>query len=58
MTRPVIGSIEKIEEVLHTTVVDEVAVCLSTPDPPLSQEITTLCALGAGTCGSHSTRWP
>jgi exopolysaccharide biosynthesis polyprenyl glycosylphosphotransferase len=45
VTRPVIGSIEAIEEVMHNQVVDEVAVCLTYPDPEVSQEITALCAL-------------
>lgn len=45
VSRPVLGSVDQIEDVLHGQIVDEVAVCLTTPDPEVSQNVTALCAL-------------
>ena len=42
--RPVIGSLDDLETVLHARVVDEVAICLGPPDWPLVEAITRICA--------------
>ena len=42
--RPVMGSLDDIEAVLHGTVVDEVAICLPLEDRALVEPITRLCA--------------
>ncbi len=44
LTRPVIGRLEDIEEVLHREVVDEVAVCLPVNAWDLVEPVTRLCA--------------
>ncbi len=41
--RPVIGTIDDIEEVLHTQVVDEVAICLPPPAWGVVEPITRIC---------------
>ena len=41
--RPVIGTLDEIEEILHTRVVDEVAICLSAERVGLVEPITRLC---------------
>ena len=45
VTRPVIGSVDEIEQILHSQVVDEVAVCLP---PPAAQYIEPITGLAAG----------
>jgi exopolysaccharide biosynthesis polyprenyl glycosylphosphotransferase len=47
VTRPVLGTVEQIEEILHGTVVDEVAVCLP-PDATHLLEPITGVAAGVG----------
>jgi exopolysaccharide biosynthesis polyprenyl glycosylphosphotransferase len=42
--RPVLGTIDQIETVLHAGVVDEVAICLSAADAKYVEPITRLCA--------------
>jgi exopolysaccharide biosynthesis polyprenyl glycosylphosphotransferase len=42
-TRPVLGTIDDIEDILHGQVVDEVAVCLSPEHVGLVEPITRLC---------------
>jgi exopolysaccharide biosynthesis polyprenyl glycosylphosphotransferase len=42
--RPVLGSVDEIETVLHAHVVDEVAICLSGSDVQYVEPITRLCA--------------
>jgi exopolysaccharide biosynthesis polyprenyl glycosylphosphotransferase len=42
-SRPVIGTIDDIEAILHRQVVDEVAVCLATEDVTLIEPIARLC---------------
>lgn len=44
LTRPVIGSLDDIEAVLHREVVDEVAVCLPVSAWDLVEPVTRLCA--------------
>ena len=44
VTRPVLGSLEDIEEILHSTVVDEVAVCLAPTSSHFLEPITGLAA--------------
>jgi len=44
LTRPVIGSLDEIETVLHREVVDEVAVCLPVGAWDLVEPVTRLCA--------------
>ena len=41
--RPVLGTVDEIQDVLHGTVVDEVAICLSLEDWSLVEPITRLC---------------
>src|SRR5574338_444222 len=41
--RPILGSVEEIEEVLHSNVVDEVAVCLPMTEAAHIDVITKLC---------------
>jgi exopolysaccharide biosynthesis polyprenyl glycosylphosphotransferase len=41
--RPVLGTLDDIQEVLHGLVVDEVAICLSVNDVSLVEPITRLC---------------
>ena len=41
--RPVLGKVEDIEAILHTMVVDEVAICLAPSQLPLVEPITRLC---------------
>lgn len=45
VTRPILGSIDEVEEVLHSRVVDEVAVCLP---PEASHYLEPLTGLAAG----------
>lgn len=45
VSRPVLGSVEHVAHVLHGQIVDEVAVCLTTLDPKVSQSVSALCAL-------------
>ena len=42
-SRPVLGSIDEIERVLHENIVDEVAVCLSPQDLSFAEPITRVC---------------
>jgi exopolysaccharide biosynthesis polyprenyl glycosylphosphotransferase len=42
--RPILGTLDEIEDVLHGRVVDEVAVCLPLDDWGLVEAITTICA--------------
>jgi exopolysaccharide biosynthesis polyprenyl glycosylphosphotransferase len=42
--RPVLGRFEDIEEVLHSSVVDEVAICVPVSDWELVEAITRICA--------------
>jgi exopolysaccharide biosynthesis polyprenyl glycosylphosphotransferase len=42
-SRPIIGSVEDIEEILHTQIVDEVAICLPPSQISLVEPITRLC---------------
>ena len=42
-SRPVLGTLDEIEEILHSRVVDEVAICLSTEHAALVEPITRLC---------------
>jgi len=41
--RPVLGTVDEIQDVLHGTVVDEVAICLGVEDWALVEPITRLC---------------
>ena len=41
--RPILGAVEDIQAILHGTVVDEVAICLSLVDWSLVEPITRLC---------------
>ncbi|MFL5675563.1 MAG: sugar transferase [Chloroflexota bacterium] len=41
--RPVLGTVDVIQDVLHGTVVDEVAICLGVDDRALVEPITRLC---------------
>ncbi len=41
--RPVVGTLDEIEEILHSRVVDEVAICLSAERIGLVEPITRLC---------------
>jgi exopolysaccharide biosynthesis polyprenyl glycosylphosphotransferase len=43
VTRPILGPVEDIEEVLHTNVVDEVAICLPITEVEHIDEIARLC---------------
>ena len=43
LRRPVLGTVDEIQDVLHGTVVDEVAICLSLEDWSLVEPITRLC---------------
>jgi exopolysaccharide biosynthesis polyprenyl glycosylphosphotransferase len=43
LRRPVLGTVDEIQDVLHGTVVDEVAICLSREDWSLVEPITRLC---------------
>jgi exopolysaccharide biosynthesis polyprenyl glycosylphosphotransferase len=43
LRRPVLGSLDDIEDVLHSMVVDEVAVCLSPQDWEYAEAITRIC---------------
>jgi exopolysaccharide biosynthesis polyprenyl glycosylphosphotransferase len=43
LRRPILGNVEDIERILHGTVVDEVAICLSLEDWALVEPITRLC---------------
>jgi exopolysaccharide biosynthesis polyprenyl glycosylphosphotransferase len=43
VTRPILGTIDDIEEILHTNVVDEVAVCLPITQATHIDEIARLC---------------
>ena len=44
VTRPILGSLDAIEEVLHTNIVDEVAACLSPESASLLEPIANLAA--------------
>jgi exopolysaccharide biosynthesis polyprenyl glycosylphosphotransferase len=41
--RPVLGTVDEIEEILHNHVVDEIAICLPTTSLQLVEPITRLC---------------
>ena len=41
--RPILGTLDDIERVLHTLVVDEIAICLPPSQLPLVEPITRLC---------------
>jgi len=41
--RPILGTLDDIEDVLHTQIVDEVAICLPTSQLSLVEPITRLC---------------
>ena len=41
--RPILGALDEIEQILHGTVVDEVAICLAIEDRALVEPITRLC---------------
>ena len=43
MARPILGSVEDIEDVLHSRIVDEVAICLPASHLALVEPITRLC---------------
>jgi exopolysaccharide biosynthesis polyprenyl glycosylphosphotransferase len=43
LDRPILGTVDDIEEVLHSNVVDEVAICLPPADLALVEPITRLC---------------
>ncbi|MEP6638126.1 MAG: sugar transferase [Chloroflexota bacterium] len=43
LRRPVLGTVDEIQAVLHGTVVDEVAICLTLEDWSLVEPITRLC---------------
>ena len=43
LRRPILGTVDDIQDVLHGTVVDEVAICLSLEDWSLVEPITRLC---------------
>jgi exopolysaccharide biosynthesis polyprenyl glycosylphosphotransferase len=43
VSRPILGSVEDIESVLHGTVVDEIGICLTLEDWGLVEPITRLC---------------
>lgn len=43
LRRPILGGVEDIQIVLHGTVVDEIAICLSLEDRSLVEPITRLC---------------
>jgi exopolysaccharide biosynthesis polyprenyl glycosylphosphotransferase len=43
VTRPILGGLEEVVEVLHRTVVDEVAICLPAADWALVEPITRVC---------------
>ncbi len=43
-TRPILGSLDDIERILHGAVVDEVAICLPVADWSFVEPITQLCA--------------
>ena len=42
-SRPVLGTVEQIEEILHSRIVDEVAICLTAENAALVEPITRLC---------------
>jgi exopolysaccharide biosynthesis polyprenyl glycosylphosphotransferase len=42
-SRPILGSVEDIEDILHSRIVDEVAICLPASQLPLVEPITRLC---------------
>jgi exopolysaccharide biosynthesis polyprenyl glycosylphosphotransferase len=42
-SRPILGSVEEIEEILHNRVVDEIAICLPASSLHLVEPITRLC---------------
>lgn len=44
VTRPILGSLDAIEEILHTNIVDEVAACLSPESASLLEPIASLAA--------------
>jgi exopolysaccharide biosynthesis polyprenyl glycosylphosphotransferase len=43
LTRPILGTIEDIEHILHTRIVDEVVVCLSPTQLAFVEPVTRLC---------------
>ena len=43
VTRPVLGTLDEIEDILHSRVVDEVAICLPVTEWPRIDEIVRLC---------------
>ena len=42
-SRPVLGTVEEIEDILHSRIVDEVAICLTAENAALVEPITRLC---------------
>jgi exopolysaccharide biosynthesis polyprenyl glycosylphosphotransferase len=44
LKRPVLGTLEDVETVLHSRIVDEVAICLDVADWQLVEAITRICA--------------
>jgi len=43
VTRPILGDISHIEDILHTSIVDEVAICLTKEDLEVVEPIARLC---------------
>ena len=43
VTRPILGDIADIEDILHTSIVDEVAICLTMEDLEVVEPIARLC---------------
>jgi exopolysaccharide biosynthesis polyprenyl glycosylphosphotransferase len=43
LRRPVLGTIDEIQTILHRNIVDEVAICVNLEDWPLVEPITRLC---------------
>ena len=43
VTRPILGDISDIEDILHTSIVDEVAICLTKEDLEVVEPIARLC---------------
>lgn len=43
VSRPILGSVDDIEEVLHANVVDEVVICLPASDRALVEPVTQVC---------------
>ena len=56
LPRPVLGTVDEIQDILHGTVVDEVAICLGLEDWSLVEPITRLCEDEGGWSASPSPR--